>query len=114
MDNITIKGFSNNHQRKGRKMKYRKWDAKTKTKIILESLEQKIPLAELCNKYQISQSQHYYWLKEFQAKAHKAFETDNLSKKEQKLIEENKKLKSIIAELSIELKKTELELSELL
>jgi len=93
-------------------MKYRKWDAKTKTKIILESLEHKMPLAELCNKYQIRQSLYYYWLNEFQIKAHKAFESGHKNKKEQKLKEENKKLKQIIAELSIELKKTELELSE--
>ncbi len=93
-------------------MKYRKWDAKTKTKIILESLEHKIPLAELCNKYQIRQNQYYYWLNEFQVKAPRVFEPVKQSKKEQKLIEENKKLKQIIAELSIELKKTELELNE--
>ena len=92
-------------------MKYRKYDSKTKTKIVLEGLENKIPLAELCNKYKISQSLYYYWLKEFQAKAHKVFEASKLSKKEQRLAEENKKLKQIIAELSIELKKTELELS---
>ena len=93
-------------------MKYRKWDAKTKTKIILESLEHKIPLAELCNKYQIRQSLYYYWLNEFHTKAHRAFESGRNSKKEHALQEENKKLKRIIAELSIELKKTELELEE--
>lgn len=36
-------------------MKHRKWDAKTKSKIILESFEHKIPLPELCNTYQIRQ-----------------------------------------------------------
>lgn len=91
-------------------MKYKRRDSKTKTKIVLEGLEGKIPLAELCNKYNISQSLYYYWLKEFQAKAHKAFESSKLSKKEQHLKDENKKLKAIIADLSIELKKTELEL----
>lgn len=91
-------------------MKYRRHDSKTKTKIVLEGLEGKIPLAEICNKYKISQSLYYYWLKEFQAKAHKAFESSKLSKKEQHLKDENKKLKAIIADLSIELKKTELEL----
>lgn len=93
-------------------MKYRKWDAKTKTSIILEHLEQQVPIATLCNKYQVSQSTMAYWLKEFQAKAHKAFESVKESKKEQRLQEENKKLKRIIAELAIELKKTELELAE--
>jgi len=93
-------------------MKYRKWDAKTKTSIILENLEQRVPVATLCNKYQISQGLFAYWLKEFQAKAHKVFDTEKQTKKEQRLHEENKKLKRIIAELTIELKKTELELAE--
>ena len=93
-------------------MKYRKWDPKTKMQIVLEGLEGKIPLAELCNKYQIRQSMFYYWLKELQSKGHIAFESEKQTKKEQKLQEEIKKLKSIIAELSIELKKTELELQE--
>lgn len=93
-------------------MKYRKWDAKTKTSIILEHLEQRVPVATLCNKYQISQGLFAYWLKEFQSKAHKAFENIKESKKEQHLQEENKKLKRIIAEQAIELKKIELELNE--
>lgn len=93
-------------------MKYRKWDPKTKVQIVLEGLEGKIPLAELCNKHQIRQAMYYYWLKELQAKGHKAFESKKQTKKEQKLQEEVGKLKRIIAELSIELKKTELELSE--
>lgn len=93
-------------------MKYRKWDSKTKTKIMLEGLENKTPLSELCNKHKITQSMYYYWLNEFQTKAHKAFESSKLSKKEHHLIEENRKLKQIIAELSIDLKKTELELGK--
>jgi len=93
-------------------MKYRKWDSKTKTTVILEHLEQQVPVAAICNKYQISQSTFAYWLKEFHAKAHKVFDTEKQSKKEQRLKDENNKLKRIIAELSIELKKTELELGE--
>jgi len=93
-------------------MKYRKWDAKTKTTVILEHLEQQVPVATLCNKYQISHSTLACWLKEFQAKAHRVFDAEKQSKKEQRLRDENKKLKQIIAELSIELKKTELELAE--
>ena len=93
-------------------MKNRKWDAQTKTSIILEHLEHQVPVATLCNKYQISQGLFAYWLKQFQSKAHKAFETVKETKKEQRLEDENKKLKRIIAELTIELKKTEFELSE--
>ena len=93
-------------------MKYRKWDAKTKTSILLEHLQHQVPVATLCNKYQISQGTFAYWLKEFQNKAHKAFDSIKQSKTEQRLEKENQKLKRIIAELTIELKKTELELSE--
>lgn len=94
-------------------MKYKKRDPKTKSRIVLEGLEGKIPLAELCNKYQITQTQYYYWLKELEKNAYHLFEYKKESKREEKLKDENKKLKHIIAELSIELKKTELELSEL-
>lgn len=93
-------------------MKYRKWDPKTKIKIVLEGMENKMPMAELCNRYQIGQGLFYYWLKELQSKGHKVFESSKQTKKEQKLIEANKQLKRIIAELSIELKKTEFELQE--
>jgi len=89
-------------------MKYRRWSPEAKSRIILEGLEKKALLSRLCHKYQISQSQFYNWFHEFQTKAYKVFETENLSKKEKELFEENKKLKFIIADLSIELKKSEL------
>ena len=94
-------------------MKYRKRDPRFKAKVVLEALEGKIPLAELCNKYQIKQSQYYYWLNEFQKHGYRLFENTKPTKKEQKLKDENYKLKQIIAELSIELKKSELELQDL-
>jgi len=93
-------------------MKYRKWNPKTKAKIVLEGLENKVPLAQLCNRYQITQSLYYYWLNEFQAKSYQVFESAKRTKNEKRLSEENQKLKRIIAELTIELKKTELELEE--
>jgi transposase-like protein len=93
-------------------MKYRKWEPKVKARIILESLENGIPLTELCNKYKISQSQYYHWFNEFQTKVHKVFESDKLSTSEKRLLEENKNLKRIIAELSIEIKNSEFGLDE--
>lgn len=104
--------YNNTILKKGGIMKYRKWDSKTKAKIVLEGLQNNQPISELCNKYQISQNQYYNWLKEFQSRSHKAFDSARKTRKEQRLMDENKKLKRIIAELSIELKKTELELSE--
>lgn len=94
-------------------MKYNKRDPKFKAKIVLEGLEGRIPLAELCNKYQIKQSQYYYWLAEFQKNGYRLFEKTKSSKKEEMLKNEIKQLKRIVAEISIELKKSELELKEL-
>ena len=91
-------------------MKYRKWDSKTKAKIVLEGLQNKISLAELCNRHQITQSQYYNWLNEFQAKSHEIFNSTKKTKKERCLAEEVKSLKRIIADLTIELKKSEFEL----
>lgn len=51
-------------------------------------------------------------MRELQTKGHQIFESTRPNKKELRLAEENRKLKRIIAELSIELKKTELELQE--
>ena len=79
-------------------MKYRKWDPKTKAKIVLEELQNKQPLSELCNNYQISQNQYYNWLKEFQSKSHKAFDSSKKTRKEQRVVNENNKLKRIIVE----------------
>ena len=91
-------------------MKYRKWDSKTKAKIVLEGLQNKISLAELCNRHQMTQGQYHSWLKEFQAKSHEVFNTTKKTKKERRLVEENKGLKRIIADLTVELKKSEYEL----
>ncbi len=71
----------------GAPMKYRKWDPKTKMQIVLEGLEGRTQLSELCNKYHITQSMFYYWVKELQTKGHKIFESVKESKKEQKLKE---------------------------
>jgi transposase-like protein len=94
-------------------MKQRKWDPKIKAKIVLEGIENKVPLAELCNRYQISHGMYYRWLNEFRTRASQVFETMRKGKKEQDLITENRELKRVIAELSIELKKTEFELKEI-
>lgn len=89
------------------------WDPKTKIKIILEHLVNQRPLSELCNEYGFRQSTYQYWMRELQTRGYQIFEPNKHgNKKAQRLLEENRKLKHIIAELSIDLKKTELELQE--
>jgi transposase-like protein len=41
-------------------MKRRRWDSKTKTKIVLEGLSGR-PVSEICNDYGIHQNQYYTW-----------------------------------------------------
>ena len=85
-------------------MKRRKWDPKTKALIVLEGLKGK-PIADLCLEHQISQTQYYQWRDQFLANAGRAFlDTD---KKEQLLNQENARLRKIIGDLTVELKKTE-------
>lgn len=93
-------------------MQRRKWDPQLKSKIVLELLEQRVPISEICNKYQLRQSTISYWLKELRSRAHELFEPKKPDYKAMQMSKENQKLKRIIAELSIELKKTELELKD--
>ena len=91
-------------------MKKRKWRSQEKLRIVLEGLSGQIEISKLCNKYQIAQTQYYGWRDQLLKFGYQAFETKNITKKEQHLESENQKLKRIIGDLTVELKKTELEL----
>ena len=90
-------------------MKHRKWTSKQKSQIVIEGLSGKIEISKLCTKYEISQAQYYKWRDLFLQSCHQAFETKSITKKEQKLESEVHKLKSIIGDLTVELKKNEFE-----
>jgi len=87
-------------------MRHHRLDHRTKALIILEGLRGR-PIAEICNEHQISQTQYYRWRDRFLSNMHQAFE--NGSRKETKLIFENDRLKKIIGDLTVELKKSESE-----
>ena len=91
-------------------MKHRKWTSQQKLQIILEGLSGNIEMSKLCAKYQVSQTQYYQWREQLLKYGHQAFEVKNISKKEQYLEQENAKLKHIIGDLTIELKKSEFQL----
>jgi transposase-like protein len=83
-------------------MNRRQWDAKSKATIVLQGLRGK-PVSEICNEHQISQSEYYRWREQFLAGMPQIF-GDN-GKREASLAKENAKLKNIIGELTLELKK---------
>ena len=87
-------------------MKRRKFDSKTKTMIVLQGLRGK-SVSELCSEHQISQAQYYQWRDQFLANAQRAFEVHEHTAVEEKLARENGRLKQIVADLTLEVKKTE-------
>jgi len=90
-------------------MKRRQWDSKTKAKIALEGLSGK-PVSEICNQYQVSQTQYYQWRDKFLSEAHRAFEAKENGGEVTRLKAKTQRLQQIIGALTVELKKTEDEL----
>ena len=88
-------------------MKRRQWSSEEKFQIVLEGLSKQIEISRLCAKYQVSQTQYYKWRDQFLKFGHQAFETKNISKKEQRLQDEVNKLKHIVGDLTVELKKND-------
>ena len=91
-------------------MKKRQWTNQQKTQIVLEGLSGQIEVSKLCNKYQIGQTQYYKWRDQFLKECHTAFDVKKQSQKEQYLEDKVIKLKRIIGDMTIELKKNEYEL----
>lgn len=87
-------------------MQRRKWDSKSKVRIVIQGL-QGSPVGEICNEHQISQTQYYKWRDQFLTNAGKVFDAPRQNLKEQGLKKENERLKSLIGELTLEIKKSE-------
>ena len=92
-------------------MKRREWDPKKKAMIVLQGLRGK-PIADLCTEHQIGQAQYYQWRDQFLAGADRVFNSDP-EKKQFRLEREVVRLKLLVGELTVELKKTENDLKEL-
>ena len=91
-------------------MNKRKWSSQQKMQIVLEGLSGQIEIAKLCSKYQIAQIQYYKWRDQLLKFGHQAFDQKTITNKEQHLEQEVTKLKRIIGDLTIEIKKSEYEL----
>ena len=60
-------------------------------------------VADICTEHQISQAQYYQWRSQFMQKMPQLFA--NTQRKEKALRRENSRLKKIVGELTLELKK---------
>lgn len=72
--------------------------------IVLQGLQGK-PVAEICTAHQISQSQYDPWRDQVLAHAANAFEVHQHNRTEAPLARETTRLKTLIGELTLELKK---------
>jgi len=87
-------------------MKRQKWHAKTKGTIVLQRLKGK-SVAALCIEPQINQPQHYQWRNHFSTYESRAFETKTVDQRMIHLPCENAKRKTLLGNLTVELKKTD-------
>jgi transposase-like protein len=83
-------------------MKRRKWDPKTKAMIVVEGLKGK-QISDICIEHQISQAQYYQWRDQFLSNMYQVFTSDD--RRDKFLTQENARLKRIIGDLTVELKK---------
>jgi len=83
-------------------MPRRKWDPQTKAMVVLQGLKG-MPVGDICAEHQISQAQYYQWRGQFMQKMPQLFA--NTERKEKTLRKENGRLKKIVGELTLELKK---------
>ena len=88
-------------------MKRRQRDPAEKLRIVLEGLRGEATVAEICNRYQINQTQYYEWRDTLLKEGGKLFARGGVDKEASRLRAENGRLKSIVGELTIELKKND-------
>jgi transposase-like protein len=86
-------------------MKRRKWTPEQKALIVLEGLRGR-PIGEPCAERGIGQSQYSLWRDQFLADAGRALETTKRDQRAARLEVENARLKSLVGELALELKKS--------
>ena len=90
-------------------MKRKKWKSKEKLEIVLEGLKNQCSVAELCNRYGIKQSMYSKWRDQLLKNGDQVFHAST-DQHPQHLEHQNKQLTALVGHLTLELKKTELEL----
>lgn len=80
----------------------RKWDARTKAKIVLEGLMGAC-VNELCRSYDLRPGQYYKWRGHLLDNCYQIFEKQPGTNSESELAAENEKLKRLVGELTLEL-----------
>ncbi len=87
-------------------MKKRLWTSEQKLQIVMQGIKGRA-VSEICNEYQIGQSQYYLWRDQFLQNAGKVFEMPRATQQRTRLERENERLKAMVGELTMELKKSD-------
>ena len=87
-------------------MKKRKWTSEQKLQIVMQGVKGRA-VSKICNEYQIGQSQYYLWRDQLLQNASKIFEMPQKAQQQTRLMRENQKLKAMVGELHLELKKSD-------
>jgi transposase-like protein len=87
-------------------MKQHIWTSKEKFEIVLEGLRGDTTLAEVCNRYGISQNHYYKWRDKLFESGEQIFARGGFNREGERLKDENLRLRGIIGDLTVELKKT--------
>jgi transposase-like protein len=90
-------------------MRRRQWTPKETLEIVLQGLRGQGAIAALCTRHQISQTPYYQWRDRLLRDGAKVFERGGPDRAEQRLQAENRRLKTLIGELTVELKRTDLD-----
>jgi len=88
-------------------MKRKRWTAEEKFQIVLEGLQGKGEIADLCTRYEIHQSHYYQWRTQFLKTGAKVFSAGKEGKREEQLHRRMAKMQQLIGELTLELKKND-------
>ena len=82
-------------------MTHRRWTAEEKIRIVLESLNTRIGVAELCKKYAVNPVVFYAWKEKFIQGGKQALTRSRRNSGGGELQVENERLKQLIGELTI-------------
>jgi len=82
-------------------MPHRRWTAEEKIRIVLESLNTSIGVAELCRKYAVTPAVFYGWKEKFIEGGKQALSRPRRNGGGGELQAENERLKQLIGELTI-------------
>ena len=82
-------------------MPHRRWTPEEKIRIVLESLNTNIGMAELCRKYAVTPALFYHWREKFIDGGKRALSSSRRNGGGEVLQAENQRLKQLIGELTI-------------